>query len=282
MNTWYAVDFGTSNSLLAAVDGERHHGQIPLGADGQAVLKTILYAAGPHQWFFGQKAIDEYLQQPTEGRVFKSLKRFLPDESFQHTRVFQETLTLSGLIAKFLKHIREHANSALNRDVTHAVFGCPARFSDSKEAHALAVERLRTAGLAAGFKHIEFCPEPIAAAYKFQATLKEEKLVLMADFGGGTSDFTVQKMSHRPFQDSDVLGISGVSLAGDKYDGVIMKEYIAPHFGSQAGFKKPMVVGQKLGDPPSSGKRPPGQSDLFLGHAAASTTHTPASGQNTG
>jgi len=239
METCYAIDFGTSNSLLGAVNPEQDFGQIPIGIEGEGIMKTILYAAESHQWFFGSQAIDEYLQQPTHGRIFKSLKKFLPDQSFQRTRVFQEVLTLPDLIAKFLRMMRERANTHLDQDVQRVMLGCPARFSDDPTSHELALDRLKAAAISAGFTEVSFCPEPIAAAYKFQPSLEKEQLVLIADFGGGTSDFTVQKMSQQPFQDKDVLAMTGLSVAGDKYDGAIMEHFVAPAFGSRAKYKRP-------------------------------------------
>ncbi|MFW7378901.1 MAG: Hsp70 family protein [Oligoflexus sp.] len=75
----------------------------------------------------------------------------------------------------------------------------------------------------AGFKEVEFCPEPVAAALQFRHESRQEELILVADFGGGTSDFTILKVSEKEFQPSDVLALKGVSIAGDKYDGAIMK-----------------------------------------------------------
>ena len=238
----YAIDFGTSNSLLAAAHQTGIVTSVPMDEAGNKILKSILYATDPNSWFFGDEAINQYIQDPSHGRVFKSIKRFLPDPSFTRTRVFQDTLALPDLLAKFIKAMRQRANTYFNRDITQVVMGCPARFSDKQEEHDLALTRLEAATQLAGFKTIHFLPEPIAAAYRFQPTLTSEKLVLIADFGGGTSDFTVQKMSQKPFKPDDVLAIHGVSTAGDKYDGVLMEHAISPHFGSRVRYKKPTAT----------------------------------------
>lgn len=240
----FAIDFGTTNSLLAAAAPQKVWPQVPInpGASNPAILKSILYVADDHRWYFGDQAIDQYLDDPIHGRVFKSLKRFLPDRSFGATHILGQKTTLAALISKFLAEIRQRANQHFDMDISSVIMGCPALFSTNPDEHRLALERLEDAARQAGFTQIAFLPEPIAAAYKFQQQLQSEKLVLIADFGGGTSDFTVQKMSPQAFHPDDVLAIDGVPIAGDRYDGIIMKHNISPHFGTAATYQKPTAT----------------------------------------
>lgn len=238
----YAIDYGTSNSILCAANSSETFMKVSLDqeAEDPRVLKSILYSQGTGDWIFGSSAIRTYAENPSVGRIFKSLKRFLPDPSFKGTRVGQETLTVSDLIAKQLRFMRETANRTFENDVRSLVLGCPAVFSENSESNQCAFTRLKSAAQAAGFENIEFCPEPIAAAYKFRHQLTQEKMVLVADFGGGTSDFTILKLGPKKFKPSDVLSLGGVSIAGDRYDSAIMQELISPHFGSKIKYKKPM------------------------------------------
>lgn len=238
----YAIDFGTSNSLLAAADSIEIYA--PLAVDPEAhdptVLKSIFYTPVEGSWFFGAKAIQEYTEHGADGRLFRSLKKYLPDPGFSGTTVHKRYYNLTDLIAVFLKELRDRANLAFDRDVTGVVLGRPAKFALDQEGDKLATTRLETAARLAGFKHIDFCPEPVAAAYEFRHQLSETKTVLIADFGGGTSDFSVLRLGRERFQDRDVLAIGGLSIAGDRFDGALMKHAIAPHFGTDLVYKLPM------------------------------------------
>lgn len=238
----YAIDFGTSNSLLAAADETQVYAPIPmdLSAPDPTVMRTVLYTPRADAWYFGAKAIDTYGEQSAEGRIFRSIKKYLPESSFSGTAVHGRYYNLSELVSVFLKEMRERANAHFKQDVTSVVLGRPAAFSLEKDADALAERRLEAAAKLAGFKHVAFCPEPVAAAYEFRHQLTETKTVLIADFGGGTSDFTVLRMGGERFSDEDVLSLGGISIAGDRFDGSIMKNMICPHFGSEITYKLPM------------------------------------------
>lgn len=237
-----AIDFGTSNSLLAAASSKEVFAPIPLDtmAADPTVLRSVLFTPERNKWFFGDTAISEYQQHAAEGRLFRSIKKYLPDASFNGTKVHNAFRSLVDLIATFLKHMRETANKHFDTDCTSVVLGRPALFSSDKAADMLAESRLEEAARLAGFTEITFLPEPVAAAYEFRHRLTNEQNVLIADFGGGTSDFTVLRMGPREMKDSDVLAIGGVSVAGDMFDGSIMRHMIAPHFGSNIVYRLPM------------------------------------------
>lgn len=107
-------------------------------------------------------------------------------------------------------------------------------------ADSFALYRMRKAAEFAGFKDITFVPEPLAAALEYRRNLTEEKKVLIGDFGGGTSDFTIMKMSGHQFQKSDVLGVDGCPYAGDALDSVFMSEKLNEHFGAKVKYKMSM------------------------------------------
>jgi hypothetical chaperone protein len=237
----YAIDFGTSNSLLAAADENAIHSPIPLDphAIDPTILRSVLYFPNMKQCFYGSQAISEFVHNDMEGRLIRSIKKFLPVRSFIGTWIDNRPMNLEDIIATFLKEVRERANRHFDQDVDAVVMGRPARFSPHPEDDQFAQYRLEKAAKIAGFKTIEFCPEPIAAAREFRLTMQDTKTVLVADFGGGTSDYTILKVSQKPYQDSDVLSIGGVALAGDSLDGAVMRHRISSHFGADVQYRVP-------------------------------------------
>lgn len=238
----YAIDFGTSNSLLAAADGDQVIPPISLDASASdpTVLKSVLYTPMQGQWYFGADAVNQYGINQAEGRLFRSLKKYLPEAGFSGTHVHSRYFNLPELISVFLRELRERANTFFNEDVTTVMLGRPAVFASDGDKDQLAEKRLTTAANLAGFKEVYYCPEPVAAAYEFRHQLDRKRKVLIADFGGGTSDFTVLNMDREQFSDNDILATHGIPIAGDRFDGVIMKHMIAPHFGSEVVYRMPM------------------------------------------
>lgn len=235
----YAIDFGTSNSLLSAATKEQLFQAIPLDPEAKdpSVMRSILYLPKPEVCYFGAKATKEYAANDMEGRLIRSIKKFLAVRSFVGTFVNNRAFYLEDIIATFLGEMRRRANAHFQKDVTSVLLGRPARFADNDADDRFAQDRLQSAANRAGFKHVEFCAEPLAAAYEFQTTLTEAKIVFVADFGGGTSDFTVIRMS--PHEKLEVLSLGGVSYAGDALDGSLMRGRIAKHFGAEVQYKAP-------------------------------------------
>jgi hypothetical chaperone protein len=236
----YAIDFGTSNSLLAGVTPTGAHAPLAIdeAAQDPTVLRSILFFSESNEWHFGGTALNRYLSEGMRGRFMRSLKRFLPMLSFEETRLGSRLVKLEELIGVFLREMRTRANAHYGVDVRRALLGRPARFAEDKEADDLAEQRLERAARFAGFEEIHFCPEPVAAAYDFKSRLTETKIVLIADFGGGTSDFTVARLT--PGEDhAEVLAIGGVSVAGDAFDGAIMRHKVSRHFGAEVTYRMP-------------------------------------------
>jgi len=237
--SYYAIDFGTSNSLLNYISDEGIISEVPLESDSSLVLRSLLYSPGPKIWYFGKDAIKEYVNHDGEGRFFRSIKKFLPESNYNGTTVFNKTMNISEIVAVFLSEMRIRANKFTNKNVEKIVLGRPALYSLNKEDDLLAQNRMQKACELAGFKEVHFCPEPVAAGLDYNAQTEDEKIVLIADFGGGTSDFTLMKIHKKAYSQDDILGLSGIFMAGDALDGVIMKDYIAPHFGSRFEYKIP-------------------------------------------
>jgi len=236
--SYYAIDFGTSNSLLSFVGDDGKIRPIPLDQESN-VFRSLLYTAEQSSWHFGQDAIKEYIATDGEGRFFRSVKKFLPESNYTGTTVHNKTMNISEIIAVFLGEMRKRANAQTGLDVRNVVLGRPAMYSLDKKDDQLAEDRMRKAAELAGFQRIVFCPEPVAAGLNYNREVKDEKMILIADFGGGTSDFTLMKVHNKDYSQEDILGLSGIFKAGDALDGVMMKDFIAPHFGSRFEYKIP-------------------------------------------
>lgn len=241
MRPHLAIDFGTSNSLVVLVTDRNSVTPLAIdpGNEDPTILRSVLYSPSRDEWEFGQQAIESYYHGGAEGRIFRSLKKFLPDPLFTGTQVHGVYHSLEELMGRMLRTMRMRAEAVAGEGVKSVVLGHPALFSRQPQLHQQALQRLEKAARLAGFTDIDFCPEPIAAAHEFATSLETARTVLIADFGGGTSDFTVVKLRPEGFQPEDVLALDGLSIAGDAFDGSIMEHSVAPYFGSKVEYRVP-------------------------------------------
>lgn len=241
METWLAIDFGTSNSLVAAATAQGHSDPLPIDPrhDDPTILRSVLYSPARQEWDFGEEAVSRYYEMGAEGRIFRSLKKFLPDPLFSGTQVHGIFYSLEDLLGRLMRNIRERAQQHLQLELKSVLLGHPALFSAQPHLHKQALTRLEKAAHLAGFDTVAFCPEPVAAAQHFAGSLDQARTVLIADFGGGTSDFTIVRMRPEGFSAKDVLSLGGLSIAGDAFDASIMEHVVAPSFGSRIEYKVP-------------------------------------------
>lgn len=237
--SYHAIDFGTSNSLLSFISETKEITSVPLDWNSSLVLRSLLYTPEKNQWFFGQKAISEYVARDGEGRFFRSIKKFLPESNYSGTNVFNRNMGISDLVGVFLGEIRKRGNTYTGIQSNKLVLGRPALYSLDLEQDKLAQDRMEAAARLAGYKEIIFCPEPIAAGLDYQSSPTGEKIVLIADFGGGTSDFTLMRSGTGSYSQENILGLSGIFIAGDSLDSIMMRDFIAPFFGSQFEYQLP-------------------------------------------
>src|SRR6478752_5012430 len=150
--TLYAIDFGTSNSLLCGVTSRGVDAPLALdpSASDPSVFRSILFFSETKQWHFGAAALERYVAEGMRGRFLRSLKRFLPMPSFEETRIGSRNVKLEELIGVFLREMRQRANHHYGVDVRRALFGRPARFAENDQNDALAEARLRNAAELAG------------------------------------------------------------------------------------------------------------------------------------
>lgn len=237
-----SIDFGTSNSLVGAVIDSKRIESLALDplAKDPTLMRTLLYFPSPDVCFYGQEAIQEFIAQDMEGRLFRSFKSRLPQKSFLGTVMDNRIITLEFMIGVFLLELKKRAEKVLGTKVKRAVIGRPARYSLDDVADGFALHRMMKAAEFAGFEEVRFVPEPLAAAFDYRREIKSEKLVLIGDFGGGTSDFTVIRLRPDGFDKKDVLGIDGCPLAGDALDSLFMKNRLNQHFGATTRYRLPM------------------------------------------
>ena len=244
------IDFGTTNSSVALVrdDGGVELVRFP-ARDGETFssrsvmyLEKVKEASGVrrvHSWT-GPAAIEHYLDAEEKGRLIQSLKSYLPSRSLTGTGIFGRQYSFEDLVGRILSDLREQAERQFGRPIRRAMVGRPVRFvgAETEEDDAYAVGRLRAAFARAGFESVELELEPVAAAYAYQSTLDHDELILIGDFGGGTSDFSLLRVGpgvrRRGRAPEDVLGNSGVRLAGDSFDARIVRKLVSPALGSDS------------------------------------------------
>lgn len=244
MKTVFGLDFGTTNSTLSVNrGGEVRIVDIDPTAPSQATLRSVLYFDRTKKVFAGEEAIRHYLNDGAEGRLMQSIKTLLGSSLFSGVVINNRYYSLEDLITVLLRIIKDRGERIIGESVDSVVMGRPAVFSDDENENRLAEERLRTATENAGFKNIAFQFEPIAAGLTYEQNLAvgEEKKVLVGDFGGGTSDFTIIKLhGGMPLgrdRKDDVLSLCGVPVGGDIFDSQIMSARLVPYFGARAKYK---------------------------------------------
>lgn len=247
------IDFGTTHSAVAAASNT---GDVELlsfpGPDGPAgTLRSIMWfdpeARGADRRpaaYTGWEAIEASLAAQGDGRLIQSVKSFLASRLFTQTQVFHATYTIEELVAVFLSRLKADASQAYPNTSSRVVVGRPVHFVRNGGASddELAQERLETALAQAGFPNVEFEFEPVAAAYHYEQRLEHDATLLIADFGGGTSDFCLVNVgpSRRAGRvPHPIIGTEGVGLGGDAFDARIVRQLVAPHLGLGSTFSGP-------------------------------------------
>ncbi len=244
------IDFGTTNSSVAFLTSNVGIELASFTFMGSETLsfRSVLYfeqlkAPGGMKrthGLSGPAAIERYLESEEKGRLIQSLKSHLTSRTLTGSEVFGRRHRLEELISRILTDLRKHAEKQFERPIRNVVVGRPIRFvgADSDEDDDFAVARLREAFQIAGFEQVEFELEPVAAAYAYESTLDHDELILIGDFGGGTSDFSLLRVGpetkKRSHGKRDMLGYSGVGLAGDAFDARIVKKLVSPALGSNS------------------------------------------------
>jgi hypothetical chaperone protein len=244
------IDFGTTNSSVALADRDSTVRLATFSSRGSLTpsFRSVLYfeqskSAGglkrTHS-LTGPAAIERYLEADEKGRLIQSLKSHLPSRTLTGTEIFGRRHKLEDIVSRMLSDLRKQAERQFERPIRHAMVGRPVQFvgAETEEDNEFALSRLREAFSIAGFEHVDFEFEPVAAACAYESTLDHEELILIGDFGGGTSDFSLLRVGpeirRRGRTPQDRLGNSGVGLAGDAFDARIIRKLVSPALGSDS------------------------------------------------
>ena len=229
------VDFGTSNSTVGLVRADQPT-MLAL-EDGKPTLPSVVFFnAEDEEVSFGRAALAAYLAG-YEGRLMRSLKSLLGTSLIDgQTEVGGRALPFRLLLSQFIGELKRRAELAAGRELTSAVFGRPVFFiDDSASADQLAEDTLAAVARAVGFKEIAFQFEPIAAAFDYESQIGREELVLIADIGGGTSDFSLVRLAPERIRKSerrdDILATGGVHIGGTDFDKYLSLSSVMPLFG---------------------------------------------------
>jgi hypothetical chaperone protein len=229
------VDFGTSNSTVGWVR-PGHSGLLAL-EDGKPTLPSVVFFnADDEQVRYGRAALADYLEG-YEGRLMRSLKSLLGTSLMDgQTEVAGRALPFRQLLSHFIGELRRRAQQQAGREFTSAVFGRPVHFvDDDPQADRLAEDTLAEIARAAGFREIGFQYEPIAAAFDYESRIEKEELVLVADIGGGTSDFSLVRLgpdrAGRVERRDDILATGGVHIGGTDFDKYLSLASVMPLLG---------------------------------------------------
>jgi len=229
------VDFGTSNSTVGWV---RPNQPTMLALeDGKTTLPSVVFFnAEDEEVSYGRAGLAAYLAG-YEGRLMRSLKSLLGTSLIDgQTEVGGRALPFRLLLAQFIGELKRRAELAAGREFTSAVFGRPVFFiDDSSSADRLAEDTLAAVARSVGFKDIAFQFEPIAAAFDYESQIGREELVLIADIGGGTSDFSLVRLAPERARNSerrdDILATGGVHIGGTDFDKYLSLSSVMPLFG---------------------------------------------------
>ena len=245
------IDFGTTNSSVAfARHGDVRLVQFPSAPGPSTSSRSLLYLqremtrpGKPIAAWTGAEAIEHYLATDSfddayQGRLIQSLKSYLSARDLLGTEIFSRPYRFEDLLARILRDLRLRASEFLGFEVTHALCGRPVVFvgANTEADNDFAVERLRNSFLQAGWADVGFAMEPVAAAYAYQADAYRDETLLIGDFGGGTTDFSLLRVGPEANAKGgpQVLANTGVGLAGDAFDARLVRYLISPALGSES------------------------------------------------
>lgn len=240
------IDFGTTNTVLALADADGPARLVTFPApEGElfAFRSCISFhapAEAPQERHIaaGPWAIDAYVEDPAETRFIQSFKSFAAQESFTETQILGRRYRFEDLLSTFLLKVRDYAGVALGALPDRVIVGRPVTFAGGAPKEALALERYEVAFKRMGVKEVLYAYEPVGAAFFFARALKEDATVLVGDFGGGTSDFSIIRFErHAGEMRAIPLGRAGVGVAGDAFDYRIIDNLVSPELGKGSSYE---------------------------------------------
>lgn len=270
------IDFGTSNSGVAVYRGDKVQ-VLPIDSKNVVpeVVKSILYITQDFRHFIGQEAVELYYKQNINrqrrfvkkwageidfrgaelhyvrdiyvyvdelqpGRLLQFIKTALRSDKYQGTQVFERYYSLSDIISAYLLALKQRAEALLGEEIEGVTLGRPVKFSQDSASDQKAQDTLLQAAGEAGFKHVDFELEPVAAALYYELTLHTPQNILIFDFGGGTLDLTIMRIGDPKYR--KVFASGGIAIAGSDFDRAIIEKRMLSHFGKGAVQHDPEIL----------------------------------------
>lgn len=239
------LDFGTTNTVVALgrLGVPPVVVRIPVGDHETAAFRSVLsfrepdMAGGPVAVEGGPLAAELFADDPIGTRFIQSFKTFAASRAFRDTDIYGRRWRFEDLMAALLNRLRFHAGDRLRPLPTRVVVGRPVMFAGADPDPALAEERYREALSRFGFTDLQFVYEPVGAAFFYARELRQDATVLVADFGGGTSDFSIVRFSQRAGRPhAEPLGHAGVGVAGDAFDYRLIDNVVSPRLGKGGSY----------------------------------------------
>lgn len=247
--THCGLDFGTSNSVIAhAGNGEATLVELEPG-DG-TMPSALFFDDELTETVIGSEAIERYLGG-VEGRLMRALKSVLGSDLMDgRTRVHGHNVPFKTILTGFQRQLRRLAEASLGHELTQVVHGRPVHFHNrNPDADDRAAKALEQIAHDAGYRDVVFLFEPLAAAAAYEATIARETLVMVADLGGGTSDFSISRLApdrrNKIDRSADILATSGMRLGGTDLDRLLSIAEVMPHLGLGSQLKDPRLTAPK-------------------------------------
>ncbi|MDD3838788.1 MAG: Hsp70 family protein [Phenylobacterium sp.] len=245
MSVSIGIDFGTTNTVVALAEAGRPARLVRFAApEGEifAFRSALSYFAPPERprertIEAGPWAIDAYVEDPVDTRFIQSFKTFAASESFTETEILGRRYQFEDLLSAFLLRLKDYAGAQLAELPQRVIVGRPVTFAGGSPNAELAIKRYETAFRRLGFTEILYAYEPVGAAFFFARELDHDATVLVGDFGGGTSDFSIIRFTREGGQiRATPLGRSGVGVAGDAFDYRIIDRLVSPQLGKGGDY----------------------------------------------
>ena len=239
------IDFGTTNTVLALADrdGPARLVQFPAPEGELFAFRSCLGFYAPPDLpaertiTAGPWAIDAYVEDPAETRFIQSFKSFAAAASFTETQILGRRYRYEDLLSTFLLKVRDYAGAGLGAIPDRVIVGRPVTFAGAMPSEKLALERYEIAFRRLGVSEILYAYEPVGAAFFFARELTQDATVLVGDFGGGTSDFSIIRFErHGGEMRAIPLGRAGVGVAGDAFDYRIIDQLVSPALGKGSSY----------------------------------------------
>lgn len=242
------LDFGTTNSVLAVAEAGDSARSLPFAGEGGTTdtMRTALaFLKEPGadrlarlRVEAGHEAIRLFIDNPGDCRFLQSIKTFAASAAFQATIVHARRHAFEDLMEAFLLRLQAYAGGAWPDEISRLVVGRPVRFAGANPDETLAIQRYDAALHRLGFPEIRYVYEPVAAAYWFAQSLDRDATVLVADFGGGTTDYSLVRFERKAGQLNALpVGHGGVGIAGDQFDYRLVENLVAPEIGKGSRYR---------------------------------------------